>query len=387
MRKYILVFILFFLFICSHVNAHPWRTDSSGGHYCRTNCSSWWEIQGAWHSHNWWSNYTTPSYVTPTYTVPKTCADSYGFWAKENLAWKCECRLGYKWWKDVLWKDKCVDGDTYCRDTYWWNSEYSYLNEGCQCKDDYYVKETLSWQTCASMDSYCSDKYSYGSDYDSTKETCTCKINYKWEEDSLWTLKCAYNSDVYSWTPVVNETKCWLNSSSDGDWGCSCNTGYIWADANDDKNLDCKKEIVKTPNQACEELYWNNIYWDGTKSDNWWYLCYCNTWYFWEKASKSCVMNEVEEIEEAPHNIDNSIKEKVDKIFPVLKSKFSKYSDNQKISTYKKLQTKINTLLNKKTISEANRDLLNYLNHLIWDEIEKINSAGDFLNELLEELD
>lgn len=51
------------VFFVSPANAHPGRTDSDGGHYCRTNCDDWDEEWDEWHSHG-------------TYSAPPT-------------AWKC----------------------------------------------------------------------------------------------------------------------------------------------------------------------------------------------------------------------------------------------------------------------------------------------------------
>jgi hypothetical protein len=33
-------------------SAHPGRTDSNGGHYCRTNCAKWGLKTGEYHYHN-----------------------------------------------------------------------------------------------------------------------------------------------------------------------------------------------------------------------------------------------------------------------------------------------------------------------------------------------
>lgn len=46
--------------------AHPGNTASDGCHYCRTNCASWGEVQGARHCHG---GYTAP---VPTYSTPTT---------------------------------------------------------------------------------------------------------------------------------------------------------------------------------------------------------------------------------------------------------------------------------------------------------------------------
>jgi hypothetical protein len=53
--KYLIFFLLSSLVIISlaplPIYAHPGRTDSSGGHTCRTNCASWGLGQGEYHSH------------------------------------------------------------------------------------------------------------------------------------------------------------------------------------------------------------------------------------------------------------------------------------------------------------------------------------------------
>lgn len=46
------VFLAVFLFSIKTTHAHPGRTDSSGCHTCRTNCSSWGLSTGEYHCHN-----------------------------------------------------------------------------------------------------------------------------------------------------------------------------------------------------------------------------------------------------------------------------------------------------------------------------------------------
>lgn len=43
--------LLFFIIIPSFVEAHPGRTDSNGGHTCRTNCEKWGLEYGEYHYH------------------------------------------------------------------------------------------------------------------------------------------------------------------------------------------------------------------------------------------------------------------------------------------------------------------------------------------------
>ena len=54
MKKYgILILVVFIsLFSIKDVYAHPGRTDSSGCHYCRTNCAKWGLSNGEYHCHN-----------------------------------------------------------------------------------------------------------------------------------------------------------------------------------------------------------------------------------------------------------------------------------------------------------------------------------------------
>ena len=44
--------LILLLIIQGNVDAHPGRTDSSGGHTCRTNCSQWGLEEGEYHYHN-----------------------------------------------------------------------------------------------------------------------------------------------------------------------------------------------------------------------------------------------------------------------------------------------------------------------------------------------
>lgn len=50
--KFILVLLVSAFIIYQPVHSHPGRTDSRGGHYCRTNCASWGLRDGEYHYHN-----------------------------------------------------------------------------------------------------------------------------------------------------------------------------------------------------------------------------------------------------------------------------------------------------------------------------------------------
>lgn len=67
----ILILLSFVLLLPTTSSAHPGRTASDGCHYCRTNCASWGEVQGARHCHG---GYTPPvnTYAAPTATLKPT---------------------------------------------------------------------------------------------------------------------------------------------------------------------------------------------------------------------------------------------------------------------------------------------------------------------------
>jgi hypothetical protein len=62
----IAILLSLFLFTGS-ASAHPGRTDSSGGHTCRTNCESWGLDHGEYHSHG---GYEAPK-VEEQYIAPE----------------------------------------------------------------------------------------------------------------------------------------------------------------------------------------------------------------------------------------------------------------------------------------------------------------------------
>jgi endonuclease YncB( thermonuclease family) len=65
--KYLFLLLVFAVAIPSQVLAHPGRTDSSGGHTCRTNCEQYGLEYGEYHYHNGGGS-STPSSSSPTLT-------------------------------------------------------------------------------------------------------------------------------------------------------------------------------------------------------------------------------------------------------------------------------------------------------------------------------
>lgn len=135
----------------SVASAHPGRTASDWCHYCRTNCSKWWEVEGQRHCH--WGSTSTPA--TSTYTAPKPiymppiktplekCQDQYGPNAK---VWTdqggCECNNWY-----IL-----SSNNSYCEEMTVYNS----------CSD------SINWYLWADLNCYCS----YGYEWDENNNKC-----------------------------------------------------------------------------------------------------------------------------------------------------------------------------------------------------------------------
>jgi len=68
LRALIISAFLLFTAIVNPVHAHPGRTDSIGGHTCRTNCASWGYGQGEYHYHGGES--ASGESTGSTYTAP-----------------------------------------------------------------------------------------------------------------------------------------------------------------------------------------------------------------------------------------------------------------------------------------------------------------------------
>lgn len=86
------LFLIFFFVVPSLVSAHPGRTDSNGGHTCRTNCTERWGLQyGEYHYHNGGSGGSGgSSSFKPSYN-PKVERDK-GY----NVGYKKGYELGYR---------------------------------------------------------------------------------------------------------------------------------------------------------------------------------------------------------------------------------------------------------------------------------------------------
>ncbi|WP_397334508.1 YHYH domain-containing protein [Paenibacillus sp. 1011MAR3C5] len=122
----ITAFITLLFFLCSTLaSAHPGRTDSSGGHTCRTNCEKWGLEYGEYHYHNGGGKSSTSTSSTST-----KAADTRS--AEEIQA------DGYIW-----------NGDYYLKQGSYYNALYYYF----KTKDTGY-----SWKVNASNQSTAAKK-------------------------------------------------------------------------------------------------------------------------------------------------------------------------------------------------------------------------------------
>lgn len=286
-------FVIGIFFLTSNTLAHPGNTDSNGCHTCRTNCASWGLSYGEYHCHNskgkpqplspitsTWGNggtgYTTPAphYSNPSlYPSTPSCPLNSSY---NSLSSSCRCNSGYIVEKNLLGKEACVSASTYCINKYGLFSSYDSLSQVCKCRSGYiFGKDFTGKDSCVSVDSFCRDKYGYNSKYNYLKDTCECSSGYEFEKG-----KCVRKSDYSSGSSdysflnsLLNDEKCGINSYSSSDGKCSCYTGYIWLDMNDETNLDCKKK------ESCPA----NSY--LTSDDK----CQCNVGYEANSSKDSCV--------------------------------------------------------------------------------------------------
>ncbi|WP_043890983.1 copper amine oxidase N-terminal domain-containing protein [Paenibacillus sp. Aloe-11] len=91
MKKKVLAssFALALILTSATATAHPGRTDSNGGHYCRTNCAKWGLQDGEYHYHNGGSSSSSSSssnsrkstykksVTKPKVTKPKVAKPAY----------------------------------------------------------------------------------------------------------------------------------------------------------------------------------------------------------------------------------------------------------------------------------------------------------------------
>ncbi|REK76058.1 YHYH domain-containing protein [Paenibacillus paeoniae] len=90
MKKMTLLMTLLFVLSSSLASAHPGRTDSSGGHTCRTNCEKWGLEYGEYHYHNGGgkgssSTSSTSSKAADTRSAEEVEADGYIWNGDQNF--------------------------------------------------------------------------------------------------------------------------------------------------------------------------------------------------------------------------------------------------------------------------------------------------------------
>jgi hypothetical protein len=76
MKKAVLLIVLLFFLSVGSTDAHPGRTDASGGHTCRTNCDSWGYGYGEYHNHGGGGSSSGSTGGTYTAPVQETVQDA-----------------------------------------------------------------------------------------------------------------------------------------------------------------------------------------------------------------------------------------------------------------------------------------------------------------------
>lgn len=210
--------------------AHPGGTNSSGCHYCRTNCSNWGLSTGEYHCHNAKSayqpespihsvygpggtGYTIPapdyeysgSSYTPSYTTPSCPLHS----SYDSLSSSCKCSYGY-----VVQGSSCVDGDSVCHDDMGYYSSYDTLSKSCECDHGYVLGASGQ---CVSHTTYCTENFGSHTKYNTLTDRCECADGYTNDGNN----RCI-SMDTYCRDTIGIFAR--YNSLSDT---CGCMYGYI----------------------------------------------------------------------------------------------------------------------------------------------------------------
>lgn len=219
--------------------AHPGRTDSSGCHTCRTNCSSWGLSYGEYHCHNnkgvtqpespihsvygsGGTGYTVPApdyeYSSSYSTIPSCPLMS----TYDSLSDSCKCISGYVVDTDFLGNESCVSADSKCTDMLGYGGRYNSLSNKCECRYGY----LYDGSECVSENTYCHDRLGLMSSYNSLTDKCECDYGYEYDGSS-----CVYKStspSIYSASAILSQYSCPSNSheSPDDPTKCQCDAGY-----------------------------------------------------------------------------------------------------------------------------------------------------------------
>ena len=98
MFKRIIILIGLFIYLFSNftnINAHSGRTDSNGGHTCRTNCEKYGLSYGEYHYHN--NGYTqSDSYKTPVVTIVKSSNTNLSYLKLNDKLVKVSDEINYR---------------------------------------------------------------------------------------------------------------------------------------------------------------------------------------------------------------------------------------------------------------------------------------------------
>lgn len=216
--------------------AHSWRTDSSWGHTCRTNCSSYGYHTGQYHYHGGWSTYT-PNH----YTKPKpTCQSEYGVFSYEGSDGYCYCSSWYVFGKNLTWEKYCVSQNSYCTTNHWYLAKYSTTQKSCVCREGYTVDSETNKCLLKTAENTCLDSVNW---YLWTNGSCYCNEWYDWSESEN---KCVKTKIDYSyckepWYFTISRVVDW-DTLEYSCWGEEYKVRIIWIDTPETKHPSKGKE-------------------------------------------------------------------------------------------------------------------------------------------------
>ena len=203
MKKVFLISLIVISISTASVSfAHPWRTDSSWCHTCRTNCASRWLSNWQYHCHS--SN--TQTNVTST----KNTTIWTAYWitvSKDSL-----CNTKFPWTIYRASDDKCVCAN--------W-SEWDSLRRHCPIATNY--NQQIATSNSSLKNTQCEIKYPW-TIYRASDDKCVCQ---NWKEWNITTKSCETEYDIN--TEKCNSKYPWtVYRESDDQCICPWNNPYGW---------------------------------------------------------------------------------------------------------------------------------------------------------------
>ena len=187
-----------------------------------TRLKPYWWLNPWWHATTYvlpWNSYYSSSTPTlPVLTDEELC--QLDFWSNATAwdPWKCKCKNGYIWNKDMT---SCIPltEEEKCMLEFWMNATNSDQIWYCKCRA-WYVRSS-DGKSCVANTSNYSNSYTttttttisvncntYWPNAEAINGSCVCKTNYEWNNNRNWCV-ADRNHPLYNWTDFRSAKDGW----------------------------------------------------------------------------------------------------------------------------------------------------------------------------------